>query len=111
VVKDGVTGALATSDYTRLSTVRITHTAVQIVRQAADPFIGQPNGLAQRNSLSAEIQASLDRLKELGVLQRFTFTIYSSIQDAVLGNAFITLELVPQFETRKFLTSVVLKAS
>jgi len=111
VVKDGVTAALPTSDYTRLSTVRITHAAVQLVRQTADPFIGQPNGLAQRNALAAEIQAGLDRLKELGVLQRFTFTIYSSVQDKVIGNAFITLELVPQFETRKFLTSVVLKAS
>jgi hypothetical protein len=111
VVKDGITAASPTSDYTRLSTLRITHTAVQLIRKKADPFIGLPNGLAQRNALSAEIQAGLDRLKELGVIQRFKFTIYSSVQDAVLGNAFVTLELVPQFETRKFLTSVVLKAS
>lgn len=111
VVKDGVTAALATSDYSRLSTLRIVHSSVQLVRQKADPFIGLPNGLAQRNALSAEIQAGLDRLKELGVLQRFKFVIYSSVQDRVLGNAFITLELVPQFETRKFNTSVVLKAA
>jgi hypothetical protein len=111
VVKDGVTAALPSSDYSRLSTLRIVHAAVQLVRRKANPFIGLPNGLAQRNALSAEIQAGLDRLKELGVLQRFKFTIFSSVQDKVLGNAFITLELVPQFEVRRFNTSVVLRAA
>lgn len=110
IVKDGVTAALSVSDYQRLSTLRITHAAVQLIRTKAEPFIGLPNGLAQRNALSAEIQAGLDKLKEKGVVQRFSFTIYSSVQDAVLGNAYIALELVPAFETRRFLTSVVLKA-
>lgn len=111
VVKDGVTAARASSDYGRLSTLRIVHASVQLVRRKADPFIGLPNGLAQRNALSAEIQAGLDALKENGVLQRFVFTVFSSAQDRVLGNAFITLELVPQYEVRKFNTSVVLKAA
>jgi hypothetical protein len=111
VVKDSPTAALPSSDYQRLSTVRIVHAAVQLVRQKADPFIGLPNGLAQRNALTAEVQAGLDKMKENGVLQRFSFEIYSSVQDKVLGNAYIRLELVPQFETRKFLTSVVLRAS
>jgi len=110
-VKDGVTAARVNSDYGRLSTLRITHTAVQLVRKKADPFIGLPNGLAQRNALSAEIQAGLDALKEKGVLQRFNFTIFSSAADQVLGNAFVTLELVPQYEMKKFNASVVLKAS
>ena len=111
VVKDGVTAALPNSDYQRLSTVRITHTTVQLIRKKADKFIGLPNGIAQRNSLATEIQAGLDRLKELGVLQNFKFSIFSSAKDRVLGNAFITLELVPAYETRKIFTSVALRAS
>jgi hypothetical protein len=111
VVKDGVTAALPTSDYQRLSTVRIVHATVQLVRRKADPFIGMPNGLAQRNSLATEIQAGLDRLKELGVLQDFRFSIFTSAKERVMGNAFITLELVPQFETRKIFASVSLRAS
>lgn len=111
VVKDGVTAARSDSDYQRLSTVRITHATVQVVRQAAQKFIGLPNGVAQRNSLATEIQSKLDRLKEQGVLQNFQFNIYSSAKDRVLGNAFITLELVPAFETRKIYTSVALRAS
>jgi hypothetical protein len=111
VVKDGVTAAAPNSDYQRLSTVRITHTTVQMIRQRADKFIGLPNGIAQRNSLATEIQAGLDRLKELGVLENFKFSIFSSAKDRVLGNAFITLELVPAYELRKIFTSVALRAS
>jgi hypothetical protein len=111
VVKDGVTAAAPNSDYQRLSTIRITHATVQLIRKRADKFIGLPNGIAQRNSLATEIQAALDRLKELGVLQNFRFSIFSSVKDRVLGNAFITLELVPAFETRKIYTSVALRAS
>lgn len=111
VVKDGVTAALPNSDYQRLSTVNITHATVQVIRQKADKFIGLPNGMAQRNSLATEIQAALDKLKELGVLIDFKFSIYSSTRDRVLGNAFITLELVPAYETRKIFTSVALRAS
>ncbi|MEB2276904.1 hypothetical protein LAV82_23070 [Bacillus sp. ILBB4] len=111
VVKDGVTAAAPNSDYQRLSTVRITHATVQLIRSKADKFIGLPNGIAQRNSLATEIQAGLDRLKELGVLENFNFSIYSSAKDRVLGNAFITLELVPAYELRKIYTSVALRAS
>lgn len=111
VVKDGVTAAQPNSDYQRLSTIRITHATVQLIRKKADKFIGLPNGIAQRNSLATEIQAGLDRLKEIGVLQNFKFSIFSSAKDRVLGNAYITLELVPAYETRKIFTSVALRAS
>lgn len=110
-VKSGVTAGLLTSDYTRLSTVRITHATVQQIRKAADKYIGLPNSLAQRNSLATEIQSTLDLMKTAGVLQNFRFEIYSSIQDQVLGNAFITLELVPAFELRKIFTTVTLRPS
>jgi hypothetical protein len=111
VVKDGVTAAAPNSDFQRLSTVRITHATVQLIRKKADKFIGLPNGIAQRNSLATEIQSGLDRLKELGVLENFKFSIFSSAKDRVLGNAFITLELVPAYELRKIYTSVALRAS
>ncbi|MBR2246179.1 hypothetical protein [Oceanobacillus profundus] len=110
-VKDGVTAGQPNSDYTRLSTVNITHFTSQIVRSVAEPFIGMPNGLAQQNSMSTEIQAGLDRLKENGVLQDFKFTIFTSPNEKVLGNAFITLEIVPEFETRRIHTSVALRTS
>lgn len=110
-VKDGVTASQPGSDYERLSTVNITHATVQLIRTKAEPFLGMPNGLAQRNSLATEIQAGLDTLKERGVLQDFKFSIFTSAREKVLGNAFITLELVPEFETRRIFTSVALRQS
>lgn len=110
-VKDGVTAGQPNSDYQRLSTVNITHAAAQLVRMKAEPFIGMPNGLAQRNALATEIQAGLDRLKEEGVLQDFSFSLFTNVREKVLGNAFITLELVPEFETRRIYTSVGLRQS
>ena len=110
IVKDGVTSALPTSDYQRLSTVRITHATVQVVREVARKYIGMPGGLAQRNALSTDIQGALNKLKDSGVLQDFEFNIYSSAKDRVLGNIFIQLNLVPQFETRTINTFVSLKA-
>lgn len=111
VIKDGVSAAQGNSDYQRISTMRITHTVVRVIRAAADPYIGLPNGLAQRNALSTEIQSSLDKLKDAGVIQDFKYTIFTSAKEAVLGNAFITLELVPAFELRKIHTNVSLRSS
>src|SRR5699024_191341 len=110
-VKDGVTAGQPNSDYQRLSTVNITHAVSQLIRKRAEPFIGGPNGLSQRNALSTEVQAGLDQMKELRVLQDFKFTIFSSAREKVLGNAFISLELVPEFETRRIYTSVGLRQS
>lgn len=111
VIKDGVSAAQPNSDYQRISTMRITHTVVRVIRAAADPYIGLPNGLAQRNALSTQIQAALDKLKEAGVIQDFKYQIYTSAKEMVLGNAFITLELVPAFELRKIHTSMALRSS
>lgn len=110
-VKDGLTASLPGSDYQRLTTVNIAHATVQLIRLKAQPYIGLPNGLAQRNSLSTEIQAALDSLKSRGVLQDFRFSLFTSPKEKVLGNAFISLELVPEFETRRIYTSVGLRQS
>ena len=109
-VKDGVTAAQSNSDYSRLSTVRIAHGTVQYIRRKADPFIGLSNGHAQQDSLATEIQSGLDLLKEKGVLQDFKFSVFTSAREKVLNNAFIDLELVPQFETRKIYTNVSLRS-
>jgi hypothetical protein len=108
-VKDGVTAASSGTDYTRLSTLRIVHETVQMIRRVSDPFIGKPSGMAQKNALAAEIQSGLDGFKEAGKLSRFSFEIYSPVSQKVLGNSFITLILVPEYETRKFYTSVALR--
>jgi hypothetical protein len=111
IVKTGVTAAGSKSDYQRRSTVNIVHNIVQGIRIVATPFIGQPNGLAQQHSLATAIQSFLDAKKEAGYLQDFEFEVYSGTQDKIRGNSFISLMLVPAFETQKIRTNVGLRAS
>jgi hypothetical protein len=109
VITDGLTAAQPTSDYARISTMRITNAAVSTVREESDPFVGEPNELEYRNALATAIQSGLDRMKERGALRDFEFAIHSSLQDQVLGKALIELTLVPAFEMREITTVVSLK--
>ena len=110
VVTDGITAAGILSDFQRLTTKRITNAAMHLVRRVCEPFIGLPNSLAQRNALTTAIRAGLDGMVQAQALQDAEFTVYSSKQDQVLGNALIDLTIVPVFEFRKIKVYVNLKA-
>lgn len=115
-VTDGVTtapdllvgGAVQSSDFTRLSTLRITHAAINLVREVADPFIGEPNGQPQRNALNAAIKSGLEKMKDAGALQDYRFSVVQERGSGVLGQSRVTLQLVPAFETKKIAVDVSL---
>lgn len=115
-VTDGVTtapdlnvgGVLQKSDYTRLSTLRITHAAINLIREIADPFVGEPAGMPQRNALNAAIKSGLEKMKEAGAIQDYRFSIIQEQGAGVLGQSRITLQLVPAFETKKIAVDVSL---
>ena len=117
VVTDGVTtapdylvgGTKQSSDYTRLSTLRITQTAAQLVRNATEKFIGEPNRAPQYNSMNATIKASLEAMKNAGALTDYRFTVVS--RGRMLDEAVVTLELIPAFEMKKITVNVSLKPS
>jgi hypothetical protein len=111
VVVDGVTSAQKGSDYCRLSTLRITTSAVHLIRQVCDPFIGGKNNLVTRNAMGTEIDQALAAMKKAGDLQDYSYTITSSTADAVMGNALIELTLVPAFELRNIKLVVSLRAT
>lgn len=108
-VTDAPTAARSTSDYNRLSTVRIVNACLKMVRQAAEPFIGESSSDAMKNALNTAVQKLLNTFVAQGALKQFTFTIQQSASDAVLGNLTIFLTLVPAFEVRKIRAVVVLK--
>lgn len=110
-VVDGCTAGASTSDYTRLSTVKVVTEVVDQVREVADPFIGEPNTIEQRNALSALISKRLGYLMERGVIQYFEFEIDATIQQVLLGECNIALTLVPPLELRKITTVVSLRAA
>lgn len=114
-VTDGITtaprltigGETFDSDYTRLSTLRITLAAIDLIREIADPFIGEPAGIPQRNALTASIKTGLESMRTKGAVTNYAFSV---IQDGtVIGQTTVTLQLVPAFENKKILVDVSLR--
>lgn len=110
-VVDGCTCGAATSDYARLTTVKVVTRCVDEVREVADPFIGEPNTVEQRNALAALISKRLTYLKEQGVIQYFEFEISATVQQVLIGECSIALTLVAPQELRKITTVVALRAT
>ena len=110
-VVDGATCGLTTSDYTRLTTVKVVTQVVDEVREVSDPFIGEPNTVEQRNALAALISKRLSYLKEKGVIQYYEFEISATNYQVLLGECSIALTLVAPQELRKITTVVALKAA
>lgn len=69
VVTDGITtapsifmaGKVRESDFARLSTLRITQLAIQVVREAVEPFIGEANEMPQYNAMNTAIKSALEK--------------------------------------------------
>lgn len=110
-VVDGCTAGAEGCDYARLSTVKIVTDVVDQIREVADPFIGEPNTVEQRNALSALISKRLGNLLEQGEIQYYEFEINATIQQVVLGECSIALTLVCPMELRKITTVVALRAA
>ena len=103
VVASGVTGAYnvtryVRSDYTRLSTIRITHAAVDLIRAVSEKYIGEPNSAPQMNAMRSEIDQVLLSMKGSGALRAYDFVLASTPDQRVLGIVDVNLTLVPAFE-------------
>lgn len=85
------------SDYARLTTVRIIFTAIQVVRSAAQPYIGQAATLQTRNALETQVTSGLRGMQQQGALYASTPTFtYNAASNEVI----VDLVLVPAFELR-----------
>lgn len=111
VIADAVTTAYETSDFIRLSTLRITNDVVGLIRELGEPYIGEPNTLARRNALETAIRGSLNNMIKRGALNDFRFNIKASVADQIQGNMLIFVDIVPAFETRRISVTVALKPS
>ena len=110
-VVDGVTAGAPGCDFADITTVKILTDVVDQIRKVADPFIGEPNTLEQRNALSALISKKLAKLKELGEIQDYEFEVAATIQMQLLGEASIALKIVPAMTLKKITTVVALRAA
>jgi len=109
-ISDSPTGALPTSDYRRLTTIRIVKRVVGAVRQAADPFIGNSFDSAKKAALNNAIIQKLDKLVVGGYIQRYSLDIRQTARQMVIGEADCELVIVPAWELRKINLSVALAA-
>lgn len=100
---DAQTFGKDTSDYARLTTLRIVFDAVQMVRQVAQQFIGEGSNLETRNALEAAITAGLRGMQQLGALNNSDFAITYIANE---NKAVIDLVLAPAFEIRNIEVSV-----
>lgn len=100
VVTDGITMAPATSPFRRLSVTRITNAIEEVIRAAAEPFIGKQNHLANRNSMQTAIKSGLDKLKGR-LIEGYTFKLQLDPAATKLGIVNIDYRIVPIYEIRE----------
>ena len=111
VIVDGVTCAAPNSDYTRLTSFKVIRYIVDDIREVADPYIGEPNTVENRNALSAAISKRLSIHKTAGRILDSEFQLIATAEDVLIGEAELELTIVPPQELRRITTVVGLKAS
>ena len=110
VVSDGLTTAGSDSDYTRLTTIRITNELVESVRDVGDPYIGEPNTTASRNALQAQIKELLAQMQSAGKITSYLDPeLVCSTQDIIDGNLKILIAFFPVFELRRINLVIALR--
>lgn len=113
VVADSPTFASPTSDYTRLTTVRIVSKIAEELRIAARPYIGKGLSATKRAALESAIGEVLKANLAGEPLQTVTsasFKVEQTAADRVLGKMKVSVTLTPVFELRQITFSVNLSA-
>jgi hypothetical protein len=95
------------SDFVRLTTVRITQTAIDIVRLVADPFIGRPSNPITRKALESQLDEALGALQGT-MLEGYDFSLTQSRTAKILGELDIDLTIRPALEIRTITVRVSL---
>ena len=112
-IADSPTFASPTSDYTRLTTVRIISRLVDQLRVATRPFIGKGLSAPMRAALESAIGEVLkDNIagEPIQTVTSASFKIEQSASDRVLGKMKVRLTITPVFELRQITFSVNLSA-
>ena len=103
---EGLTMAAPTSDYTRISTMRIITEASLLVRQVCQKFIGEPSTIQTRNSMETAITSALRGMQQLGALLDSDFAVsYIPAEN----KAFIDLVVTPAFELKNIEVQVAIQ--
>ena len=110
VISDSPTGARPDSDYQRLSTMRQVKAAIDAIRSVGEPFLGEGMSGAVLAALETAVDSQMKSLVKQGIIKRYSFSLTSTAQQRVLGQATLELKLVPAFELRQVTIVVALAA-
>lgn len=109
VCTDGITCAKPGSDFTRLSTLRIANSVVNVVRQVTEPFIGEALDNNKYDAIKTAIDSALDNLHKDGAILDKEFSVYfANVQDSINGILTVELSIVPAMEVRRIVLKLAL---
>ncbi len=110
VVTDGITMAPADSVFRRLSASRIIGAVEDLIRQAAEPYIGKQNHSANRNALHTAIDSKLSSIQGT-LIEEYEFNLI--VDPSALKFAYINIDynIVPIYEIREIRNVIRIKDS
>jgi phage tail sheath protein FI len=106
VVVEGLLGSLPISDFQALSTLRIIHSITDAIRDAVDPFIGEPLDVAHVNSIQTALQEVLATYAKNGAISTGTFELYFGQTNQIVGDVDVELDLEIPSELRRVKVTV-----
>lgn len=100
-ISDAPTAAQPGSDFVRLSTVRVLDRIIDIVREVAEPYIGEPNNAQARLSLETNLRQRLLLEQKNNLMSRFEVSVVATAKQRIEGDCDVELVIVPPFEMKK----------
>jgi len=101
-IVDAPTAARPTSDYRRLTTVKIVKAIVDDIRRVADPFVGNAFAPLQRSSLETAVREVLiDRVGRGYITRWDPPQLTQTPSQAILAIADLQVNIVPAWELRQ----------
>lgn len=108
VVADGVTQAPVDSVFSRLATTKVMNVVDSVIREAAEPFIGLPDNLNNRNSLETAIKSKLNPLLD-NLLRAYDFGLSGESNSGNLGVIYIDYTIVKNNEIKEIRNRITVK--
>lgn len=97
IFAEGLSFAADTSDYTRISTMRIISECSLLVRQVCQKFVGEASTIQVRNSMETAVTSALRGMMQLGALLDADFAVSYIANE---NKAVIDLVVTPAFELK-----------
>jgi hypothetical protein len=103
-VVSAITAGLAGSDFKNRTTAKIVQVTSDTVRNACEPFIGEPSEVENINAMASAVSKKLSILKENGVIGDYEFQLIQTVNMQLLGQMQIELKIATPIELKEITT-------